>query len=238
MKIEATSRVSDRGLYLPAALACAILVVVGFGPTYYYRPFTSPAEALTLIVHLHGALMTAWIVLFVLQVMFVALRRVDLHRRFGQIGFALLTLIAIVSSPMIFIAAHLGGDHMPGPALPALALVLAFLLMFFTLAGLGLHFRRRSDVHKRLMMLAAVVAMEAGVSRLPLPIFDSIAKVHMVNDALLIPIVLFDTIRHRRLHPVFLWGILFIISVQAGAIWISGTAVWQRLAQAMLDLFF
>jgi hypothetical protein len=125
----------------------------------------------------------------------------------------------------------------PGPALPGLALVFALLIEFVTLAGLGLFYRRRSDFHKRLMLLAAISAMEAGVSRLPLDFLDSIPRVHMANDALLLAIVVFDTIKHRRLHPAFFWGSLFLICMQAFSTWISGTSMWLRMAQGIMKPF-
>ena len=235
---EPRSRLSrDSRLFLPAAIGIGIGVVLGFGPTYFYRPFVTPKDSLTLLVHLHGALMSAWIALFATQVILVATGRTALHRRLGRVGIVLLFLIALVALPMIIVAAKLGGDHMPGPALPGLALVLGLLISFLTLAGLGLHYRFRSDIHKRLMILAALAAMEAAVSRLPLDFSDSIVRVHAANDALLLLVVAADSIRHRRVHPAFLWGSVFLIAVQTFSTWLSGTAVWGRIAQSILAAF-
>lgn len=235
---QSTARHSrDRQLFLAAAIGIGIVVVLGFGPTYFYRPFTTPKDSLTTLVHLHGALMTTWIALFTTQVILVASGRTDLHRRVGRLGFVLLFLIIIVALPMIIVAAKLGGDHMPGPALPGLALVLGLLSTFVTLAGLGLHYRFRSDIHKRLMTLAALAAMEAAVSRLPLNFLDSYVKVHAANDALVLLVVLVDSIRHRRLHPAFLWGTAFLIFMQTFTTWLAGTAAWERAARSILAVF-
>lgn len=235
---QSTARHSrDPRLFLPAAIGIGIVVVLGFGPTYFYRPFTAPKDSLTTLVHLHGALMTTWIALFTTQVILVASGRTDLHRRVGRLGFVLLFLIIIVALPMIIVAAKLGGDHMPGPALPGLALVLGLLSTFVTLAGLGLHYRFRSDIHKRLMILAALAAMEAAVSRLPLNFLDSYVKVHAANDALVLLVVLVDSIRHRRLHPAFLWGTAFLIFMQTFTTWLAGTAAWGRAARSILAVF-
>ena len=156
------SRSPDRLLFLLAAVGIGIVVVLGFGPTYFYRPFATPKDSLTVLVHVHGALMSAWIALFITQVILVAVGRTELHRRLGKLGFVLLWLIVLVLLPMTIVAAKLGGDHMPGPPLPGLALVLGLLFGFLTFAGLGLHYRFRSDIHKRLMTLAALAAMEAA----------------------------------------------------------------------------
>ena len=50
-------------------------------------------------------------------------------------------------------------------------------------------------------------------------------------------VVMVDTIKYRRLHPAFLWGSLFLVSVQALSAWISGTSVWLHIAQAIMKPF-
>ncbi len=230
-------QVRDPRLFLPAAIGIAVVVVLGFGPSYFYRPFITPKDSLTVLVHLHGALMSAWIALFTAQVILVASGRADLHRRLGRVGFVLLVLIVLVLLPTVIIAAKLGGNHMPGPPLPGLALVFNLLTTFVVLAGLGLHFRFRSDVHKRLMILAALTAMEAAVSRLPLEFLDNVVKTHAANDALLLLVVAVDTIRHRRLHPAFLWGTVFVVCMQTFSTWLAGTETWGRLARTILNAF-
>jgi hypothetical protein len=236
-ELRALRKSTEREMYLPAAIAISVLVVIGFARTYFLRPFVAHADSLTLLVHVHGALMTAWIALFCAQVTLVAIGRTDLHRRLDELGFVLLALILMVGVPTIIVAAKLGGDHMPGPALPGLALLFALLFEFLTLGGLGLLYRRRSDIHKRLMLLASISAMEAGVSRIPLDFMDSIPKVHVANDALLLIIIVIDTVRNRRMHPAFLWGSLFFVSVQTLSTWISGTSTWLQIAHSIMKAF-
>jgi uncharacterized membrane protein YozB (DUF420 family) len=230
----AARQVSDRAVFLPAALIVSVLVFIGFGPSYYYRPFIAPADSLTVLVHVHGALMTAWFVLFAAQVGLVAAGRRDLHRRIGVVGFFLLPLIFVVLIWTSIVAARLGGNHMPGPPIPALALVFALLVEFVAFAGLGLVYRRQVGMHKRLMLLAAICAMDAGVSRLPLDFLSSLARVHWASNTLLLLFIIFDTIRHRRLHPTFLWGFATIVSVQQISTWVSGTNFWLRIGQAIV----
>ena len=237
-----TARISrystDWWLYIPAALVMSLVVIVGFGPSYFYRPFTAPSEPLTALVHIHGALMSLWIVLFLTQVSLIATRRADIHRRLGRLGILLLGLIVVVSVPMTLIAANLGGHHMPGPPLPALALVSSLLAAFVVLAGLGLHFRHHSDVHKRLMLMATMAAVEAGVIRLPLDLLGGIVAADIAIDVLLAIIIAVDSLKHRRLHPTFAWGMAFLIAIQSFSVWLAGTAVWDRAAQGLMRLLF
>lgn len=234
MPAQADRRSPDRGLYVPAAIVIAAVVVAGFWPSYFSKLFSAQSEPLTALVHLHGALMTAWMTLFVVQASLVSAGRADLHRRLGVLGFALAALILIVAVPTTIMATKLGGNHMPGPALPGLALVSAGFVEFVTLASLGLFYRNRPDVHKRLMILAAFAAMDAAVSRLPLDFLDSFAKIHLATDLLLMAMIVIDTVRHRRLHPAFLSGLGFLVAFQTLSGWISGTQWWLRTAQAIM----
>ena len=71
---HAQRRTLDRAFYTGMALAATLSVFVGFARTYYLRPQfqTTP---LPLYLHIHGAVFTAWMVLFVVQTSLVAARR-------------------------------------------------------------------------------------------------------------------------------------------------------------------
>ena len=227
----------DRGIYVSAGIVVCALVVTGFWPSYFSKLFSANSGPLTLLVHVHGALMTAWIALFIVQVSLVAAGRADLHRRLGVVGFALLALILVVAVPTSIVATKLGGHHMPGPALPALALVSAAFAEFVTLGSLGLIYRHRSDIHKRLMVVATFAAADAAVARLPFDFLDSLGKVHMATDLVLYAVIVIDTVRHRRFYPAFLWGSVFLVAAQALSAWISGTAWWLHVAEGIMSHF-
>ena len=54
--------VSERAFFTGMALAMALATFIGFAPTYYLAAFNDgPIPVLTLSIHIHGALTTAWI---------------------------------------------------------------------------------------------------------------------------------------------------------------------------------
>ena len=63
----------DRVFYSGIAIAMALTVLVGFGPTYYFGAFGAGPRAtisggpITPLVHTHGALFTSWVLLFIVQ---------------------------------------------------------------------------------------------------------------------------------------------------------------------------
>jgi len=75
------SRFDD--LFFPGmAVLLLATVFFGFARTYYLAGvFRAPLP--NLLVHIHGAVFSAWILLLIAQTSLVASGRVDLHRRLG-----------------------------------------------------------------------------------------------------------------------------------------------------------
>jgi len=231
------SRVNDRRLYKLAAILTPLIVLAGFARTYYLKPFFHTPDIPGRIVHLHGIVMTAWVVLFVTQISLVATRRTKVHQRLGILGSALAALVVIVGVlTALFAAAR---EALPGPtALSFLIIPLGDMLIFAILIGLALYYRRKLDVHKRLMLLAAINLLTPAIARIPLGFIINGGPLAFfgLTDLCLLACVAFDTVKNRRLHPVFLWGSLFVIVMQPLRIVLAGTDVWIRFAAALVGL--
>lgn len=230
-------RVNDRRLYILAAILTPLIVLAGFARTYYLKPLFSTPDLPGRIVHLHGIVMTAWVILFVVQISLVATRRTRVHQRLGILGGVLAGLIVIVGILTALYAAARGAS--PGP--PALAfLIIPFgdMVIFAVLIGLALYFRRKPDVHKRLMLLAAINLLTPAIARIPLDFITNNGPLAFfgLTDLCLLACVGFDTIKHRRLHPVFLWGSIFLIVMQPLRLLLAGTNAWMNFASALVRL--
>ncbi len=220
---------AERKLYTWAAVTTALIVIVGFARTYYLKGvFGFPP--LTGLVHLHGVIMTLWIALFIVQVRLVAARRTGWHRRLGVAGGLLAAAVLTVGTIVAIEAARLG--RLPGSPLQFLVIPLGDLSLFAIFVGAGLLLRNRSAVHKRLMLLSCAAFLPAAVSRIPLAFIENgSAFVYFgLSDLCLLAWIAFDTIKHRRLHPAFGWGILLIIASQPFRLLLAETSIWMRFA--------
>jgi hypothetical protein len=65
----------DRRLFMAAAITFPLIVLAGFGRTYYIGGLFDAPPLASMLVHLHGLLMSVWVVLFVTQVRFISSRR-------------------------------------------------------------------------------------------------------------------------------------------------------------------
>jgi hypothetical protein len=153
------------------------------------------------------------------------------------LGGVLAALVVIVGVLTALYAAARGATPGP-PALSFLIIPLGDMLIFSILIGLALYFRRKLDVHKRLMLLAAINLLTPAIARIP---FDFIINggplaFFGLTDLCLLAVVAFDTFKHRRLHPVFLWGTIFIIAMQPLRLLLAGTDAWMSLAATLVGL--
>jgi hypothetical protein len=221
-----------RGLYVTAALVVIALVFAGFARTYYLKlAFGTPA--LPLLLHAHGLVMSAWFVLFLVQACLVARGNVRLHRQLGAAGSVLAAAVVIMGSTVAIHGARHG--HAPPGAAPLAFLIIPLgdMVVFTILVGLALWFRKRRDVHRRLMLLATIAIVTAAVARIPPP--DSpppLAVVTGFSTTILCVLgcVAWDTLRHRRLHPAFGWGGALVIASWPLRLALSGSTAWLAVA--------
>ena len=237
-------RISDRPLYLLAAVVFPLIVLAGFARTYYLKGYFATPALPNLIVQLHAVIMTAWVVLFIVQVTLVAKRKTKLHQRLGILGAGLAALVFVVGILTGLYAAARFIDKptmlAPGdpPPLPFLIIPLGDMVIFAILIGTALYYRKRLDIHKRLMLLAAINLLTPAIARIPLSFIAHGGPLAFfgLTDLVLIGFVAFDTIRHRRLHPAFLWGGLFLILMQPLRLILAPTNAWISFAAALVRL--
>ena len=221
----------DRRLFAWAAVVVLLVAVGGFARTYYLKvAFATPA--LSALVHLHAALMTLWIALFVVQTRFIAAQRIDLHRRAGMFGVVLIVSIVAVGIPTAIASAR-HGITVPGMSpLMFLVLPLGTAIVFALFASAAVLYRRRSDIHKRLMLLATLTILTPAIARIPWEPFRMMGPPLFlaVTDICVVAFVAYDTWKNRRLHPAFLWGTLFFLVSQPLRILLAHTAAWTQFA--------
>jgi uncharacterized membrane protein YozB (DUF420 family) len=229
----------DRRLYALLALLFPLVVLIGFARTYYLKGFFDTPALPGRLVHLHGIVMTTWVVLFIVQIWLVASRRTKLHQRLGIWGAVLASLVFVIGIATGIDAAARAAAPPGIPPLRFLVVPLADMLLFAILIGTALYFRRRMDIHKRLMLLAAVNLFTPAIARIQLQFIQTGGPLAFfgLTDLFLLGFVTFDTVRNRRLNPAFLWGSLLIILSQPLRLALAGTDIWLRFAALLVSVW-
>jgi|SRR5215469_4220626 len=225
---------SDDLFFSGMAAVALIVILIGFARSYFLAGlFRAPLP--NLLVHIHGAAFTLWLVFFVAQVSLVTARRVDLHRRLGLLGFVLalvmIVLGTVTSSDRL--ARHVAqpGEETVQEVRAFYAVPLFDMILFATFIYFGYRNRFQPAGHKRLMWFATLSLLDAGFDRWP--VFDpySLPVVNLVCfTPLLLLLIGYDWWSTGKLQRVTAWSTIFLVVVQQIRHPIGHTAAWQSFA--------
>jgi hypothetical protein len=234
MSSTADLRGFDRRLYLIAAIAFPLIILAGFARTYYLKPLVAGPPLPSLVVHVHGVLMTAWVALFAAQVWLISARRVRVHQRLGYAGIGLAALIVVVGAATAVRAAKYGSLSTPTgiPGLVFLAVPLFDLVMFVLLFGGAVFYRRRPAAHKSLMLLTAINFLPPALARIPILPLLTLGPLWFFGFPTVLMLLCLIVDRRRRGHwnGVFVVGSLLLVASYVARLAVMGTAVWMRFA--------
>jgi len=208
-------------------------VFVGFARTYYLAGvFGAPLPSL--IIHLHGAAFSCWILLLVAQTSLVFAGRVDIHRRLGIAGFCLACLMIILgplaaTDSLIRAAGPAGRDPQFFYIIPLTDMLIFATLIFFA-------FRARSNppAHKRLILVATTALLIAAVARWPIDfVYRKAPVAALLTYVFLLALAVYDYWSTRKIQRATLWASAFLIFVQQTRIPIGKTPAWHAFAAWM-----
>ena len=228
---------NDRLFYSLMSLFILLLSVAGFARSYYLAPwFETPqgTPEITLLLHVHGAAATAWLVLMVVQPLLIAGKNRRLHRKLGWFGLAVAVAVVVLGNLAAIAAIHVGfiglGDPHVFYAVPFFAINSFAVAAFF-----GFLWRERAETHKRLMLLANVGLINAAVARLPLALVQGGAPFTFtfLPDLVILAGFLDDWRTRGRVHRVWIWGGLAMVAAQILMFPVMGSGAWMAFAQTM-----
>jgi hypothetical protein len=221
----------DRRFYCIMAIVSAVLVFIGFSPTYYLKTHYPLSPALSVLIHVHGLVFTLWMLYFVLQTALIAVDRPSLHRKLGLTGAFLGPAMIVLGLIVSFTAVRL--HHGGGPYdaetifLVALADLFTFTLFFTT----GYLYRRDRDTHQRLMLLSVTAGLigpalgRLGIHGVPAP------ALALLSLSFLLAGPIYDLVTRRRIHPAYRYGVAFaLITFTPLRFALGATPWWHHMA--------
>jgi len=233
-------RGADRLLFPLLALAIVLFVFIGFSRTFYLHSlFHQPAPSRFL--QFHAVLMSGWVLLLLLQSVLIRLRKVRLHRRLGVAGVFYAGLIPIIGTIATFhAAAREVGAHSAFAAgqLDVLSLELTQVTLFAVFVGLAVWWRKRPDIHKRLMLVATLCILPNVIVRISLALqiafLSTNQAIMLVWSFLVLVVVAIDWVRGGRLHPALGYGASTAIVLLEIAHLVGRSAAWQAFGTRLV----
>ena len=202
---------SDERFFLRASIVMTLLIFVGFSTQLAMgrSSFASP-----LLVHAHAIVFMGWVVLYLLQNIFVATGNMALHRRLGWLATGWMAAMLVLGCAVTVAMVRRG--QVPFFFRPVNFLVFDPLSLF-TFAGLtiaAIVMRRRTDWHRRLHFCGMTMLLGPAIGRLlPMPFLTPVAFEATFVVGLMFPLVGMwqDQRRTGRVHPAWTRGVGVLI---------------------------
>jgi len=221
--------------------------VIGFGQFYFEgmaypgRPIPPPARNL---VFVHASVMTAWLILMIVQPFLIFRGSRKVHMKLGWLG-AVLAVAIVISGLMIAImsARFAPPETRIWGVTPKQFMVVPFVgvLVFATFIALGIKNRRNPQVHRAMMLLGTLATLSAAVGRIdPLnalylgTAWETHFGPFFLTLVFNVILVIAHSVMTRSIDRVFAYGTVISVALMA-AIWkLGSTDLWASIANAIV----
>lgn len=193
---------SMRLFYVICALIVVALTLIGFQEFYLHGrafPGRQISPRIFPLVVTHGALMTAWVVLFTVQPFLIVKRHVRWHMMLGRIGIVLAAAIFMVGIAVAIASLRVRpeGEQWGLTRKQFTAIPITDMLKFLVFVSIGVLTRRRPQIHRSMMLLATLSILIAAAARIPLlRLYQGTIGEYLVGPAL----------------PILVLGAIFLIA--------------------------
>src|SRR5882762_4820495 len=225
------NRTFERVFYSGMAVLLCVCVFIGFSPTYFQAGMLR-AQLPSPILHVHGAVFTLWMLLFLVQAALISAHRVKWHRSLGTVAFCLPPIMIVLGVIAALDALHRGVQIGPldpsvSFAIPAIGIV-AFTIVIYA----SWRARRRPDAHKRLILIATSSLVAAAFGRFPWDRigFPPAAGAVTGLGILLLILLVYEVISIRRIHRSTMWAAPVVFVTVALSVPIGMTPAWHAFA--------
>ena len=205
----------------------AVLVFGGFGITYWQPMATSSLAPLPPIVHIHGFLFSAWMLLLVTQSLLVNIRNVPLHRSLGTFGIAIATLVWIFALMLTILPSDPTGQTTGFQYFSLEYLSISAVILFGVLFTLAIRHVRNPDNHRRYILFAIIPLLPPGINRLYMALLDTFTLpllwTYLTMDLLVAAIVIHDWRTRGALTSASITGTVLIVGTQLLHVPITGS---------------
>jgi len=226
-------RVKPR-FYVYMAVLMTAIVLGGFWPSYY-GPLLRGAASRPWVLHVHGAIFMGWMVLLMTQVALVVTGRTAAHRKLGRFGIGYGVLVFVMGLVVSFAAPllHLAAGEWPmDQAAGFLIIPLGDMVLFGGFFGAAIVYRRKPEIHKRLIVLATVALLFAAIGRLSFVLGRGPIALLAWLSPLLVAMG-YDGVVSRRVHRTYVIGLVLLL-IGFTRVLFTESEWWLRIGRALL----
>ena len=156
----------DRYFYFSMSLLIALIVVWGFSHTVNDNLF-HPAIPRPSMLWIHGVAFSGWVAFYIFQSALVRSHNVKLHRLLGWFGVALAAIMVPLGVSIGVIMGRFDKHifHIDDSD-TFLFLPFGDMILFGTFATLAIAWRKKPELHRRLLLIATCTLLDAAFNRI------------------------------------------------------------------------
>ncbi len=247
LRSKRQSKLTPVGLfYSVTALLLIGLALAGFrhfffeGKSYPGREITPPIRTLVIT---HGIVMSAWLAMFLIQPLLIAVRKPRLHMSLGWLAAAIAVAVVVTGAIIGVQSARVTPPEALVWGLPMkqfMAVPLAAALVFAVFIGLGIWFRKKPAIHRPMMLLGTFTGMSAAISRIDVlnnlyvgtvweRLFGPFLWTQLLCGVLLVLWCVFT----GKLDRWFTAGFIALTLICFGVWQMASTAAWTSIAHSI-----
>ncbi len=232
----------DRNFFAGFLCIAWLGVIAGFLPPSWARFHGQADYAAPLVLQIHAALFTLWMVLLTAQVVLIRTGRPAIHRRLGMTAAAMIPAMVLSG---FFAEAYSQRYYLghPPDSQAFFIIPIFYVAAFGSVATMALLRRRDPAAHKRLIYIATSIIVGAAWTRTigaPLAALAGDGYAGMIvntftsTNLLLAALLLFDWRTRRQLHPVAWTVVPAIVACELVVSWIYHAPQWLPVARAIV----
>lgn len=224
-----------RYFYLCMSLVLATLVILGFSRTVNSNLLhANPPRPLLLWIH--GAAFSTWVLFFIAQSALVRARRVSVHRFLGWFGAGLAAVMVVLGFTIAVVMTRFNTVVLQEKGVTSfMSVPFADMIIFGSCIAMAIYWRKKPEYHRRLIFIASCELMDAAIGRFDFMFNHNLF--YLAVDGLIVLGMARDWVVDKRVHKVYLYALPSMMVVQCLAIyaWRINPTWWQAITQAILN---
>ncbi len=212
-------------------------IAIGFAKPFLI-PLSEGSFRAPVSIYIHAILAFLWVLLFTMQSVFIQTKRYKTHIKWGLCGFfiALGTAFTIIPVGLYAVEKELNLG-LGETAISGIVGNVTTAIMFISLVIAALVYRKKPDVHKRLMLLSTIVILWPAWFRFrhyfPTVENPEIWFAVVLADSLILISWAWDKFTNGKIHPSLLYVGLAIILEHTMEVLFFDTQAWRTIAHKL-----
>lgn len=236
---EVTNRRNKPSFFLIMGWIGLFAVLFGFATTFII-PVSAGTFKAPFVIYLHGTFAFSWIILYLTQTNLIHFKSYRIHMTLGYLGIFIALGVALTMLPAgVYQVKRDLKDGLGETVISGMLGTCTSAIIFLSLVFAAIINRKKSERHKRFMLLAIIVVLWPAWFRFrhyfPCVSRPDIWFAVVLSDSFIVFAWIWDKIKNGKVHPVLSYIGLLIIVENIIEILLFDSNSWRSIAKVVYE---